>query len=583
MALYRDPVDVLFEIVGRENNIELSREDFEFTNPTPATPPVESSASYNTKVTLRSKTLAAPFVGEKTIYYNRLDLGDLAKMVSLYVNDEAVTPTGQMLFDQPGTYTWVVPEGVTEISPVLVGGGGSSGISNSANADAGGGGGGGGLRWATSVSVTPGESLTIEVGEGGHSQTYDQFPAKGIDGGATVVKRGLEVLLEAGGGSGGGTNGIADGGEGGTGTDLGIEGVGGGNGGHGGRGGYYNLGGAGGGAGGYSGNGGRGGGDNAGATGPGNGSGGGAGGERSSWGAGGGGGVGLLGSGADGHSGTYNSYTPGGGGGSGGEDGGGSYPYNLPDKGFGGNFGGGGGAPNYNHNHVSGAGGDGAVRIIWGPNREYPSINTEDMSDNELRVHTPKNDTTHDVIDSLNRRFGLGLKQEDIVLKDNVDLGEYKLAKLEATDASLGWIGNVDVLALIGDLNIEEHLVNASLGGLNYPTNNLQVAFAQFYSYWRDFSEHHDYLKDLSAGDPITLELVSALATTTGDNWVATGVAPLSLDGATIAYNGPTLDFGNVNLAYDRVMVIDLDPTKTTELSGSLVMHYSKPFDPMTV
>lgn len=579
MALYRDPVDVLFEIVGRENNIELTREDFEFVNPTPATPPEGSSASYNTKVTLRSKTLAAPYVGEKTIYYNRLDLADLAKMVSLYVNDEAVPPTGQQLFDQPGTYTWVVPEGVTEISPVLVGAGGSSGISNASNYDAGGGGGGGGLRWATSIPVTPGESLTIEVGAGGHSQTYDLFPANGIDGGSTVIRRGQDILLEAGGGKGGSSNGNAYGGDGGTGTDLSIEGVGGGDGGDGGDGGYYDLGGSGGGAGGYSGDGGRGTYDN---NNPLNGSGGGgAGGDTgSSYGAGGGGGVGLYGEGSSGNYSNHN-YGPGGGGGSGGESGTAGYP--IGDHGRGGKFGGGGGAPNYNRNYASGPGGDGGARIIWGPNREYPSTNTEDMSDNELRVHTPKNDTTYDVIDSLNRRFGLNLKEEDIVLKDNVDLGEYKLAKLEATSASLGWIGNVDVLALIGDLKIEEHLVNATLGGLNYPTNNLQVTFAQFYSYWRDFSEHHDYLKDLSADDPITLELVSILSTVTGDNWVATGVAPMSLEGAAITFNGPTRDYGNVNLAYERVMVIDLDPTSATELSGSLIMHYSTPFDPMTV
>ncbi len=581
MALYRDPVDVLFEIVGRENDIELTRDDFEFVNPTPATPPEGSSASYNTKVTLRSKTIAAPYVGEKTIYYNRLDLADLAKMVSLYVNDEAVSPTGQKLFDQPGTYTWVVPEGVTKISTVLVGGGGSSGTTSASNNDSAGGGGGGGLRWMNDIPVTPGEILTVEVGQGGAAQPYTDFPNVGSTGGPTLIKRGEDTLLVAGGGRGGRTNGtVAYGGAGGGGTPL-SETVGGGNGGHGGNGGYIKLGGGGGGAGGYSGNGGQGGhqgspGNNALAN-----SGGGAGGTGSAWGGGGGGGVGLFGQGADG---TYTDggYTCGGNGGSGGTRGGDGYPYDA-NKGAGGRFGGGGGSPNYNHNHDSGKGGDGGARIIWGPNRSYPSTNTEDMSYNELRVHTPKNDTTHDVIDSLNRRFGLNLKQEDIVLKDSVDLGEYKLAKLEATDASLGWIGNVDVLALIGDLKIEEHLVNVSLGGLNYPTNNLQVTFAQFYSYWRDFSEHHDYLKDLSAGDPITLELVSVLSTITGDSWVASGVAPMSLEGATITFNGPAIEYGNVNLAYERVMVIDLDPTNTTELTGSLIMHYSTPFDPMTV
>ena len=40
-------------------------------------------------------------------------------------------------------------------------------------------------------------------------------------------------------------------------------------------------------------------------------------------------------------------------------------------------FGGGGGGTTDFGNEGTGAGGDGAVRIIWGPEREYPSTRTE--------------------------------------------------------------------------------------------------------------------------------------------------------------------------------------------------------------
>jgi hypothetical protein len=43
-------------------------------------------------------------------------------------------------------------------------------------------------------------------------------------------------------------------------------------------------------------------------------------------------------------------------------------------------FGGGGGGGAYNYGtEVGGAGGPGAVRIIWGSNRSFPSTNTGDL------------------------------------------------------------------------------------------------------------------------------------------------------------------------------------------------------------
>jgi hypothetical protein len=106
----------------------------------------------------------------------------------------------------------------------------------------------------------------------------------------------------------------------------------------------------------------------------------------------GGGGVGLLGVGSDGVAGTDAILIPvttqapttnGGGGGSGGDTG------NLPPTGAnplltnssytltggaGGLYGGGGGPPWGNYTYcISGAGGNGAVRIIWGTGRSFPS------------------------------------------------------------------------------------------------------------------------------------------------------------------------------------------------------------------
>ena len=62
------------------------------------------------------------------------------------------------------TTNFVVPTGVTSINIMAVGGGGG-GSAGGTNAD---GGCGGGLVWTDGVSVTPGETLIIGVGTGGH-------------------------------------------------------------------------------------------------------------------------------------------------------------------------------------------------------------------------------------------------------------------------------------------------------------------------------------------------------------------------------------------------------------------------------
>ena len=72
-----------------------------------------------------------------------------------------------------GTYSFVVPAGVTSVSAVVVGAGGggasSSGCPNQAfyGAPKRRGGAGGSLRWQNNIAVTPGETLEVVVGTGG--------------------------------------------------------------------------------------------------------------------------------------------------------------------------------------------------------------------------------------------------------------------------------------------------------------------------------------------------------------------------------------------------------------------------------
>lgn len=246
---------------------------------------------------------------------------------------------GQVAYTTAGSFSWVVPAEVTSISSVAIGcGGGNSNQS----------GGGGALSYKNDISVTPGETLTVTIGTPATSGTPT----------ATSLKRGATLLLNAPSGSDTSSPGAAD-------TTNGATSFAGGSGG---------LGGGGGGAGGYSGAGGVGGNgvgnaSNNGTAGTGGAAGGG--GVNGTTGSGGGGGTGLLGQGSNGAGGT--TAGTGGGAGSGGTSGG-DTSAGVP--GAGGLYGGGIG---YYLTGGANTGAVGALRIIWGSGRSFPSTNTGNM------------------------------------------------------------------------------------------------------------------------------------------------------------------------------------------------------------
>lgn len=266
---------------------------------------------------------------------------------------------GQEAYTTAGTYSWTVPAGVTSVSAVCIGSGASVPAGEATSATH-----GGCLRYINSLSVTPGETLTVVVGTVGNSV-----------GGGSKIDRGSNTLVRAAGGwelrSGNPSTTIGAGPYGGT--------VGGGNGGMANVV-YHRTGG--GGAGGYSGNGGDAGIWVSGPDGYG---------KDGSGGGGGGGGAGVSGGGSGGGVGIYGEGSNGVGG-LGGDNGG--YVWGL--AGTGGSGGGngetstnsyiakgglyGGGAGGRGALGASGGdGGGGAVRIIWGDNRAFPSTNTTDQ------------------------------------------------------------------------------------------------------------------------------------------------------------------------------------------------------------
>lgn len=276
------------------------------------------------------------------------------------------TPPGQQAFTEPGTYSFVVPNGLTVINAVLIGGGGGATnvLDTSFNRS---GGGGGGLRWINRLPVVPGETLEVVVGAGGVSNTH---PTAGTAGGSSFIRRVSDqtILVEAGGGRPR-TAGIPRGG---TGTDFGLGPYGGVVGGGDGGNSSVSLPLGGGGAGGYSGPGGSGEFFSAGFGPPESGQGGGGAGGREN---GGGGGVGIFGQGSNGSAANFFAAP-----GTRGTGGSGGIPVSADVSPSGGLYGGGAGSFRLGAAPAEPYGGaHGAVRIIWGDPRAFPSTNTGDL------------------------------------------------------------------------------------------------------------------------------------------------------------------------------------------------------------
>ena len=298
-----------------------------------------------------------------------------------YSSSATISAVGQEEFTSPGTHSWTAPAGVTQVSVVAIGGGGN-GLSANARFRAGG---GGGLGYKNSISVTPGQSYTVVVGDTGGQTVLGNGQNAGEDGGDSYFINTSTVQGE--GGTGGGS-------QTGAGQGGGYTGDGGGNGGDGGMGGNLLSGGdgaGGGGAGGYAGDGGDGASFPGGVGATGNGGGGGGGGcqavNASGYTTGGvGGGTGIKGQGTNGAGGSQSSdagHNPGSSGSSHGQTGPDIYndPNHFhPDSDV--LYGGGGGGENITQStpsSMSGKGGSGAVRILWGDGRAFPSTNTGDQ------------------------------------------------------------------------------------------------------------------------------------------------------------------------------------------------------------
>ena len=263
-----------------------------------------------------------------------------------------VAPPTCATYDTPGTYSFIVPTGVTSIAVVVIGAGGNGGNSVYGYAPCygiclyagGNGGGGGGLAYSNGRTVTPGSSIPLRVAanNAGTNPSQSTYFCDYVTTGVWATAGGTGQPGYPNGNSG--RAGIAGVGGGNGGTSYGIR-----NGAGGSPGGYNctpQRGGSGGGAGGYTSNGGCGNGGS------------GVSGEPIISG---GGSTGAQGGGGNGGYTSANGSGRGGGG-----SGGGSAPATSSSTGGNGGFpGGGAGGGSGNAGNAGGTGATGRVRVVW--------------------------------------------------------------------------------------------------------------------------------------------------------------------------------------------------------------------------
>lgn len=127
-----------------------------------------------------------------------------------------------IIYNEPGNYTYTVPDGIYMLYVSAAAGGGGGGGCNYGSGRYGGGGGGGAAVFNRAIFVEPGEQISITVGAGGAGGDYASSGTgeTGANGGNTIFGS-YFTLLGGKGGTGGSTTGGDGGAAGGEGGGVG--------------------------------------------------------------------------------------------------------------------------------------------------------------------------------------------------------------------------------------------------------------------------------------------------------------------------------------------------------------------------
>lgn len=192
--------------------------------------------------------------------------------------------------------------------------------------------------------------------------------------------------------------------------------------------------------------------------------------------------------------------------------------------------------------------------------------------------------STQDIINSLNKKYGLILTPADVLVRpltdEEKDLDNNLGVVIEAMPNSWGWKGSVKVGLRRGGYKLSDYVTDLTVSAFDYPAAYSTKPFATVYSYWRDFSAYQAQLKTVEVGTDQMAAIMAVLTAATGAAWVMTPSVRNSLAGATVVAVGECAEYPETyNVQYDRFVRVSLDPVLCLGYIGDLYIHYNLPME----
>lgn len=201
-----------------------------------------------------------------------------------------------------------------------------------------------------------------------------------------------------------------------------------------------------------------------------------------------------------------------------------------------------------------------------------------------LKVDNPK--SVKDLLRAINRRWGLGLEDGDVV-DDPITLdadGKATVTMMMHPDSYL-YLGSFTFDIVPGDAQLSENVTVATLNGMNYPDGNTTVAnsnkgYAQPYSYSFDFTLKETELRALKVGTDITglADILTYITKTTWTDSTSDADNAYTVTGAEILYNGLNSADYPTSSAFKYLVIVKMGPK--CKLQGKMYLQFNDKDDP---
>lgn len=172
-------------------------------------------------------------------------------------------------------------------------------------------------------------------------------------------------------------------------------------------------------------------------------------------------------------------------------------------------------------------------------------------------------------VNNINGRFGLNLREEDVV---DYAITPNAAFTLQVKPTCLQYVGSATFYFVPGKLVLQDLVVTTALDAQKHPVALDGRKCAKMLTYGLDFTEHRALIQaftegSMSTGDNLTLgrsdELVKLLA--------SKGIPKWDYRGAKVRFAN-TADVPDANTVYDRCMIISNIDDKA--ISGDMYLHF---------